>query len=523
MKNKIKNIMILTLVFVLAGCSSGSSGTEGEVKTDVIWAINGDQDTMDPQQNVTNSVILPQVYMSLLATNLDNKVSPSLATEWSVAEDQKTWTFKLREGVKFHDGSDFNSEDVVATFDRLLNEDNGLRYTSTYSYIESVKATSDFEVVITTKDVYGAFETDMTSPSLGIMSSDVLANLPDQFGTDVTTIVGTGPFRVTEWIMGEEMVLESFEDYFDGAAKTKKFTLRVIPEQNAREIGLENGEFDIASGISPDAVARYNSGQVEGTTVSINQGNGMHLFQFGLQGILDDVKLRQAINYGIDKEAIVNALFKENEEVAATAPVGPTVVGYQDLGVIKQDQDKARALMKEAGKEGGFSIKLMTTNVYNKGIEMGEIIKEQLAEIDIDVEIITVEKAVFSSMFGLTKDQLDYDMFIMGAGGNSEVGKALYRIWHTEDPVDGVQYNNNNYGFYSNARVDELLDLGAVTVDRDKADEIYTEAMKILWEEDPVGVFMNFRNNIYGVATGVTGFKTNAANTPDLLNVEVTK
>lgn len=247
----------------------------------------------------------------------------------------------------------------------------------------------------------------------------------------------------------------------------------------------------------------------------------MHLFQFGLQGILESTQLRQAINYGIDKEVIVDALYKENGEVAATAPVARAVSGYADLGVVKQDKEKAKQLMKEAGYADGFTITLMTTSVYNKGVEMAEIIKEQLAEINITANIETVEKAVFNSIFGITKEQMKYDMFIMGAGGSMQAGKALLRVWHTEAPTDGVQLNNNNYGFYSNSRVDELLDTGLVTVDNEEANAMFLEAMKIIWEEDPVGVFMNYRNNIYGISEGVEGYQTNAQNTPDLRNVQI--
>lgn len=105
----------------------------------------------------------------------------------------------------------------------------------------------------------------------------------------------------------------------------------------------------------------------------------------------------------------------------------------------------------------------------------------------------------------------------MGAGGSTDAGSALYRVWHTED--DGL--NTNNYGFYSNAEVDALLEEGNVTTDPEKRTEIYKRAMEIIWEEDPVGAFMNYRNNIYGLSSKVEGFSVNAGNTPDMMNFQV--
>lgn len=515
-----KVLWIISVSLILTACAGNDGAAEG-YKDSIIWALNNDQDTMDPQTNVSNSFLLPQVYASLLTINTDNEVVGDLATAWSVADDNVSWTFTLREDVTFHDGTTFDSADVVATFERLLDEDNPVRYTTQYSYIESVAATSDYEVVIKTKQPQGSFETDMASPNLGILSEETVASIGSDFGTAVSTINGTGPYKVTSWSIGEEMVLEAFDNYYGGEAKTKTITFKVISEQNSREIGLENGEFDIASGISPDAVQRYQDGDAAGVTVSISEGNGMHLFQFNVSKILSDVRLRQAISYGIDREAIVSALFAANGETPATAPVTPSVAGYSDLGVIQQDLDKAKALMAEAGYADGFSITLMTTNVYNKGVEMAEIIKEQLAQINITANIITVERAVFLSSFGITSDQLAYDMFIMGAGGQADAGSALYRVWHTEALSDGVQLNNNNYGFYSNTELDTLLEEGAVTVDRAEADAIYKQAMEIIWETDPVGVFMNFRNNIYGISDNVENFAVSARNTPDMKNIQV--
>ena len=523
MKKLLRSLSILTLALSLTACGGGGSdeGTEtGDTgyKDTILWGIANDQDSLDPQTNVSNNVVLPQIYSSLIKIDQEGKVAPDLATEWGVGEDGLTWTFKLRDDVTFHNGKHLTSADVVATFERVLNEDDPYRYTSSYTeFIDSVTADGDYTVIIKTKTPYGPFEAKIAACNMGILDKDYIEQYGHDLGTTPASVNGTGPYKVTEWSIGEKMVFEAYDDYFGGTPKTKNVIMQVVPEQNSRAIAVETGQMDIVSGLAPDDVARFSNGEVAGVNVYSEPSNGMHLFQFNCSGVLSDVKLRQAINYGIDRQAIIDTLYSVIGETAALAPVTPDVIGYSELGVIEYNPEKAKELLKEAGYEDGLTINLMTTAVYNKGVEMAEIISEQLKEIGITVNIETVEKAVFSASWGVTPDQFKWDMFIMGAGGSTDAGSALYRVWHTED--DGL--NTNNYGFYSNAEVDALLEEGNVTTDPEKRTEIYKRAMEIIWEEDPVGAFMNYRNNIYGLSSKVEGFSVNAGNTPDMMNFQV--
>lgn len=527
MKKLLTLLLALMMVFSLAACSSNSeddsSSDDGDIsdvtyKDTVVWAIANDQDTLDPQQNVSNNVVIPQIYSTLVKFDMNNELVGDLASEWSVDEAETLWTFKLREDVTWQNGDKFTADDVVATFDRLLNPENGMRYCDQYSaFIKSVTAVDDYTVTVETYTPYGPFLSAMAATSASIMNKNTIEQYGNDIGMDPATINGTGPFKISSWTFQEEMVFERFDDYFDGAAKTKTIRMVYVPEQASRALALENKEVDIASGLSPDDDVRITNGEVDGVKLWSKAGNGMHLFQFNCAGVLADVNLRRAISHALDRQAIIDALYAQIGETCATAPITPDVIGYSDLGVVEYDPELSKELLKEAGYEDGLDITIYTTAVYNKGVEMGEIIKSQLAEVGINVNLVTIDRAQFLAQFGLTPDQVEWDMLIMGAGGQTDAGNALYRVWHTEE--GGL--NNNNYGFYSNAEVDKLLEDAAVITDVEERTALYKQAMEIIWETDPVGVFMNFRNDIYGMLEEVEGFDANAGNTPDMKNIAV--
>ena len=174
--------------------------------------------------------------------------------------------------------------------------------------------------------------------------------------------------------------------------------------------------------------------------------------------------------------------------------------------------------MAEAGYPDGFEMTVMTTAVYNRGVEMGEIIVEMLGEVGITVNLEVVERAVFNSAWGgFTPEEFNanfgWDMFIMGSGGDADADTLLYRIMHTDDT------NINNYGFYSNAEVDELLEKGAVTMDEEERNAIYRRIAEITLYEDPFGVYINYRKNVYALSDNIENFAVSPMNTMDLANI----
>ena len=508
--------LILTLSMVL-GCMPGFA--EGEYKDTIVWVIGNDQDILDPQMNVSNSKVIPQYYDGLLGFDSDNNVVCKIAESYESSEDQMVWTFHLRDDVYFHSGRHCTAYDFEATFDRLLDEENPVRYTTNYSYIESAVATDDYTFVVTLAEPKAFFLQSFAKHQTAVLNPEYIEKYGAKLGETAESVDGCGPFKCTGWTKGEEMRFERFDDYYGEVAKTKEILMKIVPEQTSRAIAIETDQADIADGVSPDDAVRLDA--LDGITVSKTDGNGCHLFQFNCASDdtpMSDPKVRLAICYAVDKDAICEYLYSGLEEVPMPSIMAPSVAGYYEAGVLPYDIEKAKALLAEAGYPDGFEMTIMTTAVYNRGVEMGEILVEMLGEVGIKATLEVVERAVFTSAWGgFTPEEFNekfgWDMFIMGSGGDADADTLLYRIMHTADN------NINNYGFYSNAEVDELLEKGAVTMDQEERDAIYKRIAEITLYEDPFGAYMNYRKNVYALSDNIENFAVSPMNTMDLANI----
>lgn len=513
MKKLLTLILCLAMVLtVFAGCSSAPATEEGasasgdaaqgeaadsEYKDTLVFAMNTDVQSMDPQiqNDTTSEQVVKMLYNTLLKFEDDGTVVGDLAESWSVSEDKLTWTFNLKQGVKFHNGKELTSADVKATFDRALNaEAGGLRTTEIIKMFTSVEAPDPYTVTITTDAPYGPMESLMCNMSLGIMDADYIEQYGLDLGTSAEGENGTGPFKVVSWERDQEIVVERFDDYFGTPAKLQTVVYTIIPEAASRVIALETGEVDVIDKPTDEDLARLEA-DTENFTVLRKPTISQRLFRFGCNDpIISNTKVRQAIVYAIDRQAIIDALFT-GSGYPSTAPLAPVTFGYSDLGEIEQDLELAKSLLAEAGYPDGFDTKIVTTERYQNGIELAEIISQQLAEIGINAEIEVWEwSALSASWNGITADEFDQPIFIMGAGPSMRDADGGLRGLYTTSETG---LNDRNYGFYSNAEVDALIEQGMQETDQQKRVEIYKEAMEILYREDPVAFWLF---DMYGLA-----------------------
>ena len=513
MKKLLTLILCLAMVLtVFVGCSSTPATEEGasasgdaaqgeaadsEYKDTLVFAMNTDVQSLDPQiqNDTTSEQVVKMLYNTLLKFQDDGTVVGDLAESWSVSEDKLTWTFNLKQGVKFHNGKELTSADVKATFDRALNaEAGGLRTTEIIKMFTAVEAPDPYTVTITTDGPYGPMESLMCNMSLGIMDADYIEQYGLDLGTSVEGENGTGPFKVVSWERDQEIVVERFDDYFGTPAKLQTVVYTVIPEAASRVIALETGEVDVIDKPTDEDLARLEA-DTENFTVLRKPTISQRLFRFGCNDpIISNTKVRQAIVYAIDRQAIIDALFT-GSAYPSTAPLAPVTFGYSDLGEIEQDLELAKSLLAEAGYPDGFDTKIITTERYQNGIELAEIISQQLAEIGINAEIEVWEwSALSASWNGITADEFDQPIFIMGAGPSMRDADGGLRGLYTTSETG---LNDRNYGFYSNAEVDALIEQGMQETDQQKRVEIYKEAMEILYREDPVAFWLF---DMYGLA-----------------------
>jgi len=475
-----------------------------QYKDQIIYAHSTDAITLNAttQSGTNTETIVFMMYNALLKFDENFKVVGDLAESWSVSDDDLSWTFKLKQGVKFHNGKVMTAHDFKATYDYALNPDNGFTVAS-LSMIEEISVPDDYTLVLKTSKPYGVMERVLCDIETAVQDSEYIEKFGAELGSTVESVNGTGPYKPVEWIRDVSITLERFDDYFGEVGGTKTIVYRVIPDAAARAIALETGEIDIAVNLAAEDVARLESMEgfqnVKRTTVN------QRLFRFGCNDpIMSNTKVRQAIVYAIDRQLIIDALFPGLVN-PATAPVSPLTFGYKNLGVIEQDLEKAKALLADAGYPDGFDTKIVTTTRYEKGVELAEVISAQLSEIGINAEIDVWEWAAISSSWNtMPMAEFDQPMFIMGGGYGSADSdgelRLLYGAWESETA-------RKNYGFYVNDEVTELLNKAAVETDQSVREQYYHRVVEILYLEDPGGIWLFDQLQVISTTDKVAGFR----------------
>lgn len=493
-------LMLLLLATALYGCSSdnasdntegdsGDSGDSGEPKV-LIFGRGGDSVSLDPiavtdgeSYKVTKNIFDTLVNFG----EQDTEIHPGLATEWEAAEDGLTYTFTLEEGVKFHDGTDFNAEAVVANFERWAagNADQFPYYGSMFGgfgdeeghVIESVTATGDYSVEFKLKRPQAPFLKNLAMSSFGIASPTAFEAAGDKFGD---APVGTGPFKFVEWKRNDSITIEKNADYWvEGEPKLDQVVFRSIPDNSARLNALLSGEIDLADGITPS-----DGATVEGDDkLQLFERPSMNVGYLGLTTTrepFDDPKVRQAMNHAIDKQAIVDAFFEGRGEIAKN-PMPPVISGYNDsIEDYDYNPEKAKELLAEAGLPDGFEMELYAMPVPRPympdGQKVAEAIQKNLADVGVTAKIVSFEWATYLEKAA----NGEADAFLLGwTGDNGDADNFLYVL------LDQDNIGSNNYTYYKNQELHDILIEAQTEVDEDKRNDLYGKAQEIIHEDAP--------------------------------------
>ena len=416
------------------------------------------------------------------------EVEPALAEAWEISEDGTVYTFTLRDGVSFHDGSAFDAEAVVWNFERMLNEDHPYHDTGPFplsfffSAIETVEALDATTVQFTLNEPYAPFLSNLAYPTGLIVSPAAVMEHGSDFGRNPS---GTGPFQFAEWRSNERVVVTRNDEYWDGVASTEAVIFRPITDANTRVAEMLSGGIDVMVEVPPVAVSQFQS-----DAHTVHEQAGPHLWFLILnakEGPFADKRVRQAANYAINKEALVNDVL----EGTATIAAGPTPPAFawaynEELEPYPFNPDRARELIEEAGAEGAS----LTFYVTEGGsgmldpIPMGTAIQADLAAVGFDVTIETYE---WNTFLGRVNPGLE---------GKADMAQMA---WMTNDP-DTLPFlalrtdafpdaGGFNSGYYSNPEVDALLEAARVETDPDERARLYRE-MQVIVQEDAPWVFV---------------------------------
>lgn len=498
-KRTLKPVFAATLAasMMLTACGSGNTATtaattiatEGETTTaagteattaaestgkitkdEITVAYNTDIVSMDPQNqsDVASGLIIRHLYSRLMSISDNGELGTDLVEEYEMVDDT-TYHFKIKEGVKFHDGSELTTSDVKFTLERAKTMSSTI---SSASHIEEIIIDNDYEFTLKLTAPYPAILYVLGNMNFSIVSEEAVTAAGDNYGAEP---IGSGPFKFVEWEPNDHWTIERFDDYVEGPALARKIICRVIPEAGNRCITLETGEADIALRLSEVDVPNVENNK--DLVAYAEVGASIEFIGLNCESeYFDDVRVRQAVNYAVNKQEIVDTVLEGRGEIANTY-CGKTIPGYNpDQEPYPYDVEKAKELMKEAGYEDGFEVSIVINgDVRNR---TAQILQAQLAEIGITLDINQME-------WGAYLDALktgEIDMYILG-WSNSTIDPD--RSFATLFPSDQCGYDGNNYTFFKNEEVDKLIADAAVETNHEERMAMYQELQAVLMENAP--------------------------------------
>ncbi|HYW87732.1 MAG TPA: ABC transporter substrate-binding protein [Chloroflexota bacterium] len=451
---------------------------------------------LDPQTHVGTIAEsqLRHIFEPLVQIDRDlQTVKPQLATEWQRLDDL-TLQFKLRQGVKFHNGEDFDGDAARFSILRPLDPANKADARTTYAGISAVDVLDKYTINVKTGKPDPALLLRMTGFSMTMVAPRWAASSPDVFTKEA---YGTGPYKLASWSDPlQDWTLAANDQYWGGAPKIKKVRIKTIPELATRTAALRSGEVHVAKDVAVEEVDAINkSGRALGKTTPSNR------IPYYVMEVrkppCNNKQLRQAINYAANLDGIIQSVLYGNATRVATT-VAPWHVGFHtDLKPYPYDPDKAKVLMKEAGFPNGFDLNInYIQGRYLKDKEVAEAMAQELNKVGIRAKPVLRDAALN------TQEDLDQhqDGLIFASWGNwiFDADNQLFVRWHTSarDTANGGKGQSSLS--YSNPEFDKLVEQARVELDPNKRLDLYKKAQEILYD-DAAALFMWTLTDIYGV------------------------
>jgi len=460
-----------------------------------------DIDFLDPHLAVAagTSEMLFNVFEGLLKPNDKGEVYPAIAKSYEISSDGLTYTFKLREGVKFHNGAALTSEDVKYSYDRLAGKDTGKPLSPSFESIDSIETPDAETVVIQLKSNNSSFLTSLTS-----------AIIPKGYQDSNKTPIGTGPFKFVEYLPGQKLVLAKFKDYYvKDVPKLDQVEFRIITDAEAALLAFKSGEADIYPRIGTDKLDQLGD---EFQSISAPQ-NLVQLLTFNIaRKPFDDIRVRQAINYAVNKDEIIEAVaFGKGTKLGSN--LSPIFKQYYQEGLentYSYNVEKAKSLLEEAGLKDGFSTTLSVPSNYQFHVDTAQVIVQQLSKVGIQVKIEPVEWAVWLDRIYKGRD---YDTTIIGLDGKLNPHDILSKY---------ISSASNNFFNYKNPEFDTTLSQALTEIDLNKRVELYKKAQTIL-TNDAAAVYIMDPNLNVALKKNIGGYKQYPIYVQDLSTVYFTK
>ncbi len=501
--------IIFVLSVALAGCGGGTTDTTtkpseqasdkpaAEVQKTLVFGRGGDSVSLDPSQ-VTDGESL-NVTKNIFDTLIDYKdgnteIQPALAETWESSADGLVWTFKLKQGVKFHDGTDFNAEAVVFNFNRWMDPANEYHQGDFpyYGYmfggykgdeghvIKEVVAKDEFTVEIQLNAPQGPFLNNLAMTPFAIASPEAVKKHKDKFGEHP---VGTGPFVFVEWLPNDKIVLDKNPNYYKtGFPLLEKIIFKSIPDNSARFTALQSGDIDMMDGVNPDDVTLAEGN--ENLQVWLRPSMNVGYLAFNTEKApFDNPKVRQALSMAVNKQGLIDAFYNGLAEPAKN-PMPPSLWGYNDsITDYEYNLVKAKELLAEAGFPNGFETDFWYMPVPRPYIPQGKKIAEAMQadfeKIGVKVNLRTEEWATYLDLTG----KGEHSMALLGwTGDNGDPDNFIY-VLLDKDNAKGP--DAGNIAFYKNDALHDILIKAQQSSDEAERTKLYEDAQEIIHNDAP--------------------------------------
>lgn len=484
MKKILSVILAATMAVSLIGCGSktsssggsdGKTGTEqagGEVKDTLVIGHYGDTPNFDTHNNLNDNGMRINMTIYDPLVRMDNEtyeIKPCIAESWSISEDGTEYTFKIKQGVKFTDGTDMSIDDVVFSLQRGMEMPMAV---PSFARVTKAEAAGDDSVKITLDGPYPEFLFAMALPTAGIFSKTAFESMgEDAFAKNPVT---TGPYVVSDWKAGEKVVLTANENYHMGAVPIKNVEYRVITDTNSAVLSLESGDIDAYVDVPQSSFKRIE----ENDKLELHKGAafGMNFIQINCSTApFDKLLARKALAYATDKESMLYGILDGDGEIVDTFATSE-YLGYTDeVEKYPYDLEKAKQLFAEAGVDGSSKLSII---VYNtKSSKFAQILQNSLAEIGISAEISQMERSAFddAALSGTANIIVDGGTFTAPT-----IDEVLYTAVHSS------QMDIRNYSKYENTEVDQYMDEARITLNDDDRAALYQKLLLKLSEDVPI-------------------------------------
>ncbi len=469
---------------LLVGCAPQKPTAEQPV----LVGRAADAIALDPARitDSESSEVTEQIFDHLVRYKPDStEIEPALAESWDKSPDGRVWTFHLRRNVRFHDGTPFDAEAVVFSFDRQrdphhpYHQEDFTYWENNFRNIQSVEAVDAYTVRIALERPYAPFLSNLAMFPVSIVSPSAVKKWGPEFARHP---VGTGPFRFVEWSPGERIMLAANPNYWDGAPRIQHLVFVVIRDPRQRLVALEGGALDVAENLSPEDL-QFVALHPELTLVHVAANNVGYLAMNTQHPPFDDVRVRRAVNYAINKTAIVKLIYQGLGR-PASSPVPPSMWGHVDEDIYHYDRAMAMKLLAEAHyshpqKRPKLYV-MDTPRSYMPAPEtMARIIQHNLRDVGMDVEVVVND---FDTHVRLTQNGV-HDLCLLGWSADTiDPDNFLYVLFDPENAEPGVA---RNLAFFKNAELHGILSWAQESSDRSERERFYKKAQDLIAAEAP--------------------------------------